>query len=83
MTMTNATRYERAQVIAADRIVRKVTGSVLWKVESQSKPGFFYNVVERSEEGLTCDCPDFTVRNEVCKHCYAVIIHSNGGSSSI
>lgn len=75
--MTERTRYERAQIIAADRIVRKVEGSVLWKVESQSKPGFFYNVVERPD-GLTCDCPDFEMRGEVCKHIYAIMIRTGG-----
>ena len=71
------TRYERGITIADSCIVRKVEGSVLWKVESQSHPGQFYNVVER-EEGLTCDCPDFAVRNEVCKHCYAVMVRTGG-----
>lgn len=73
----NSTRYQRAQAIAFSGIVRKVVGSVLWKVESQAKPGFFYNVIERPD-GLTCDCPDFEIRQEVCKHCWAVIISTAG-----
>lgn len=73
----NKSRFERGQVVATTSEIRKISHSCLIKVESQSVKGKFYNVVLRAD-GLSCDCPDFTVRQEVCKHCWAVIISTAG-----
>lgn len=69
-------RFSRGQVIAASSNVRHVKNSPLWFVESQSVVGKFYHVVVR-EDGITCDCPDYELRDEVCKHIYSVIIMEN------
>ncbi|MGH9953222.1 MAG: hypothetical protein ACRD5J_16515 [Nitrososphaeraceae archaeon] len=72
-------RYGRGMVLAATAHIRKVTprttGAQLWKVESQTVPGKFYSVVEKSD-GFLCDCPDFEYRQgqEICKHCFTVMI---------
>src|SRR5688500_14955311 len=62
-------RQERGLVIAATARLDK-RGSGLWWVPSQSGNGR-YTVDPRSERP-TCDCPDFELRGQKCKHIYAV-----------
>lgn len=72
------TRYERGMLMAATARIRKIrprtTKAQLWKVESERTKGVYYNVIEKSNGDVTCDCPDFLHREETCKHIYAVII---------
>lgn len=79
-TKTITTRYERGQIVAETREIRNIPQSCLVKVESQFTRGKFYNVILRKdEEGISCDCPDYEQRHELCKHCYAVIISQQQG----
>lgn len=72
-------RYERGLQIAAEECkVRHIEGTVLWKVQSQTVHGKEYNVVV-TPTGIQCDCPDYLSREQICKHCYAVIIRETGG----
>lgn len=75
-------RYERGQIVAVTSEIREIPHSCLIKVESQATKGKFYNVVLRDEGGITCDCPDFEIRQELCKHCWAVIIMQAGGAGA-
>src|SRR5215472_2477971 len=43
-----------------------------WLVPSQSEPGLMYRV--RLGEGLCCDCDDFQLHRQVCKHIIAAQI---------
>ena len=78
MTITDK-RFAKGHIIAASCIIKKVepstTKATLWKVESESKPGAFYSVVMFPDGKVTCDCKDFEVRQEVCKHIYGVIFY--------
>jgi hypothetical protein len=70
-------RYGRGWMLAATAHIRKlpkVTKAQLWKVESERFKGLYYNVIEKSDGDMTCDCPDFENRGEVCKHIYCVVI---------
>ena len=73
----NQSRYGRGWLIAATSHIRKIpktTGAQLWKVESERFKDLYYNVLEKSDGTVTCDCPDFEHRQETCKHIYACII---------
>lgn len=79
MSLTSkSSRYGRGWVLAATAHIRKLprtTRAQLWKVESQSVSGKYYNVILKSTDEITCDCADFENRQpELCKHIYAVII---------
>jgi uncharacterized Zn finger protein len=71
-------RFMRGQLVAKQCNVRKIDQACFWKVQSQSNSMKEYNVVLRDEEGLSCDCEDYTRRQELCKHCYAVMIRTGG-----
>ena len=74
---TSKSRYGRGWVLAATAHIRKLpktTQAQLWKIESQSVPGKYYNVIEKSNGDITCDCPDYDNRQDTCKHIFAVII---------
>lgn len=80
MSITNnKSRYGRGWVLAATSHIRKVsprtTGAQLWKVESESHKDTYYSVVLKSDGTMMCDCPDYEHRQEMCKHCWAVIIY--------
>lgn len=78
ITMSTNTRYGRGVVLATTGHIRKVhpstTSAQLWKVESERLQGTYYSVIEKSDGSVTCDCPDYENRQEVCKHIYAVIV---------
>ena len=60
----------------ARHIVRRVLGElVVWKVESQSKPGTIYDVtLERDGwPSDSCSCEDCRVRHQECKHIRAAL----------
>ena len=60
----------------ARHIVRRVLGElVVWKVESQSKPGTIYDVtLERDGwPSDSCSCEDCRVRHMECKHIKAAL----------
>lgn len=74
----NKSRYGRGWVLAASAHIRrlpKVTKAQLWKVESESRKDTYYNVILKSNDEMTCDCPDFENRKEFCKHIYACILY--------
>jgi len=79
-TTANLSRFERGQIIAASSQIRKVqeipssiAGPLtVWTVASERIQDKFYYVVEK-DSGPICSCPDFTIRGETCKHCFAVI----------
>ncbi|MGI0044757.1 MAG: SWIM zinc finger family protein, partial [Nitrososphaeraceae archaeon] len=78
MEYKTRSRFGRGWVLAASTRIRKVTPRTtkaqLWKVESETVKGKYYSVVEKSD-GFICDCLDFEHRQEMCKHCYAVMIY--------
>lgn len=70
------TRYECGVALAASiEILKmpKITNNQHWLLESESQADKFYDIVV-TEEGTTCNCPDYELRNVVCKHCFAVIV---------
>lgn len=61
-------RKERGRAIA-DKFTISQVGE-LWMVPAQSKAGQY---IVRFESGKpSCSCPDFELRQEPCKHCWAV-----------
>jgi uncharacterized Zn finger protein len=72
------TRFGRGWVLAATSRIRRIeprtTAAQLWKVESESTPNTFYDVLQKSDGETTCTCPDFEIRGQICKHIYAVVI---------
>jgi hypothetical protein len=70
MNEATEVRRQRGLAIAAtSNIARK--GKATWLVPSQSTGGRTYRVA-RAFEGFTCDCPDYELRGEPCKHAFAV-----------
>ena len=60
----------------AKHIIRRVLGElVVWKVESQTRPGVTYSVTLMSDgwEANTCSCEDCTYRHMECKHIKAAL----------
>ena len=60
----------------ARHIVRRVLGElVVWKVESQSKPGTIYDVTLTADgwPSDSCSCEDCRVRHMECKHIRAAL----------
>lgn len=70
------TRYERGVALAASHEILKmpkITNNQHWLVESESQADLYFDV-EETEEGIKCNCPDYELRDVVCKHCFAVIV---------
>jgi SWIM zinc finger len=61
-------REQRGLEIAATTKLRQK--GPLWLVPSQGGRGTY--VVDPTEAGLSCSCPDFESRGERCKHVFAV-----------
>jgi hypothetical protein len=62
-------REVRGLEIAATNELRR-TGNY-WKVPSQSHPGS-YKVFMEPRQGTRCECPDYELRHQACKHMLAV-----------
>jgi transposase len=62
------TRQQRGLVIAATARVRRLTMGHGYSVPSQSMPGVTYRVDAQKR----CTCPDFELRQQACKHVFAV-----------
>jgi predicted nucleic acid-binding Zn finger protein len=62
-------RQERGRQIAARAKITKPDRGT-WIVPSQSDKGRY--AVTISKEGKFCTCPDFELRQQPCKHVYAV-----------
>ena len=62
-------RQRRGVAIAAISTIKKI--KVGYKVRSQSGKSD-YTVRLDGEDGPACECPDFEIRDEPCKHIYAV-----------
>ena len=62
-------RQQRGIAIAAVSVIKKT--KVGYKVRSQSGKSD-YTVRLDGEDGPACECPDFEIRDEPCKHIYAV-----------
>jgi SWIM zinc finger len=74
---TSKSRYGRGWILAATAHIRKIprtTKAQLWKIESERFKDQYYNVVEKADGGMTCDCPDFEHTQQPCKHIFCVII---------
>ena len=65
-------RKERGTQIANTEGCIKNVKDKYWKVKSQSFDGFY--IVEKTEIGWTCNCPDHKFRGMKCKHVWAVEI---------
>jgi hypothetical protein len=65
--MTNG-RQLRGLELAATKVFRKF--GTTWMVPSQTTRRKYR--VTRGADGLRCNCPDFELRGETCKHGYAV-----------
>jgi transposase len=62
-------RQQRGLVIAAtSKITKRDRGT--WIVPSQSQNGRYAVTIDKS--GKSCTCPDFELRQQPCKHVYAV-----------
>lgn len=66
---TDDGREERGRLIAATGRIKQ-SGSV-WLVPSQTNSGM-YVVDLAAEEGPTCNCPDWELRRQRCKHIHSV-----------
>ncbi len=66
----NTRKQKGEQIAKTCQIERK--GFEKWLVPSQSGKGIY--TVSRAGEGFKCSCPDFEVRQQPCKHVYAVEI---------
>ena len=67
--MLDEGRTERGRAMAATKKIRRK--GPLWMVPSASHAGT-YVVDIASEDGPTCTCPDFELRQARCKHIHAV-----------
>ena len=82
MSTARRSRFARGWVLAATsrikRIEPRTTAAQLWKVESESTPAMFYDVIQKSDGETFCTCPDYEFHNgETCKHIYAVVIYES------
>jgi transposase len=64
---TNVRRQRGLEIAATTEIVRHRDA---WLVPSQTMNGKYH--VRWAMKGMTCDCPDFELRGQTCKHGYAV-----------
>lgn len=64
---TNVRRQRGMEIAATTALVRHRDA---WLVPSQTMNGKYH--VRWAMEGMTCDCPDFELRGQTCKHGYAV-----------
>lgn len=77
-------RQERGLMLAATKAIVKRNNDT-WLVPSQSGPGKY--LVKIAGEQPTCSCPDFELRNQNCKHIFAVTYvlqreeHSDGSTT--
>ncbi len=54
------------------------------KVESESRPGTFYDVeLDLDNDSATCTCPDHQYRKRACKHIKQVLEETLKGSIKI
>lgn len=65
---TDGRRQRGLEIAATTQIARKGEGE--WSVPSQTLKGR-YRVI-KGDDGFLCDCPDFELRGQTCKHGYAV-----------
>lgn len=65
---TNGRRQRGLEIAATTAIAQKGEGE--WLVPSQSLNGKYH--VRKGPEGFTCDCPDYELRGQTCKHGFAV-----------
>ena len=64
-------RKQRGLALAATaRIIRK--GMATFSVPSQTVIATRYTVVQENSEQFICNCPDYELRGQTCKHGYAV-----------
>lgn len=64
----NLEDLEKAKEEARDDAVQTGLATV-HRVESDSKPGLFYDVtVFKDNRGTTCSCPAWKYRGRTCKH---------------
>ena len=62
-------RKARGFALAATTPFIKVAGG--WLTPSQSKSGLMYRLA-RDEDGVFCECPDYTKRGTSCKHAFGL-----------
>ncbi len=79
-------RQQRGMELAATRpITKSKRNNGVWLVPSQSGPGKY--TVNIASKQPTCTCPDFEIRNQKCKHIFAVSYamireeHSDGSTT--
>lgn len=65
---TDGRRQRGLEIAATTAIARQGEGE--WLVPSQSLNGKYR--VQKGPDGFTCDCPDFELRGQTCKHGFAV-----------
>ncbi|MBI1730198.1 SWIM zinc finger family protein [Candidatus Acetothermia bacterium] len=81
--MSITTREQKGHEIAAKKTI-SFTGRV-WIVPSQTGFGKYQVLMDKTP---TCNCPDFELRNQPCKHIYAVEftikheVHEDGSSTN-
>jgi hypothetical protein len=64
-------RYERGVLIAATKIVKKIQGTDIYQVQSQTDEAKFYYV----DGDLGCQCKDHERHpDSVCKHGFARVV---------
>jgi transposase-like protein len=71
----NELRKERGNKIAhTEGCIKNIKGKY-WKVKSQSGDGHY--IVENTDIGWQCNCPDHKFRGMKCKHIYAVEVSTH------
>jgi uncharacterized Zn finger protein len=75
--MDGFVRWEKAKEMIKTLQIRKIPRTTkwqLWKVPSQTDPKKIYSVVQKETNEYECDCPDYALRGNVCKHIFATLL---------
>jgi SWIM zinc finger len=71
MSKIYLSRKMKAQQIYQQRNIKQVGVSFSFKVRSQTNPNIEYAVFHDGKESF-CECKDFELRQQPCKHIHAV-----------
>ena len=68
----NARSQRAKQIMEIENHASQIVGENKFKVKSQTNPDKFY-IISKTDDGLTCECPDHQTRQSDCKHIKVVL----------
>ena len=68
----NARNQRAKQIMELENHASQIVGENKFKVRSQTNPEKYY-IISKTDNGLTCECPDHQSRKSDCKHIKVVL----------